>query len=239
MTRLRDAGHALAFVSHRLEEVLAITDRVTVLREGRTVAAGLPTRGLTQPDIIKLMAGREMGAIYGQSPPSPSAGAPAALEIERLAAPPRCAMCPSRPGAVKSWAWADWWARGARNRRSAVRPAPASPGRHPPGRTGHSSRKSRAGHARQHRLRTRRPPFAKHRAGFQHRREPAAGAPGRASRLRTRLHPQADRRGAVARRAGPAAASLAGYRHAGALRRHAAEDTHRALAADRTQGVDS
>ena len=30
-----------------------------------------------------------------------------------------------------------------------------------------------------------------------------------------------------------------GYRHAGALRRHAAEDTHRALAADRTQGVDS
>ena len=39
MTRLRDAGHALAFVSHRLEEVLAITDRVTVLREGRTVAA--------------------------------------------------------------------------------------------------------------------------------------------------------------------------------------------------------
>ena len=72
MTRLRDAGHALAFVSHRLEEVLAITDRVTVLREGRTVAAGLPTRGLTQPDIIKLMAGREMGAIYGQSPRRPA-----------------------------------------------------------------------------------------------------------------------------------------------------------------------
>ena len=113
MTRLRDAGHALAFVSHRLEEVLAITDRVTVLREGRTVAAGLPTRGLTQPDIIKLMAGREMGAIYGQSP-SPSA--PAHRPRWKSNGSPRrpgCAMCPSRPGAVKSWAWADWWARGA------------------------------------------------------------------------------------------------------------------------------
>ena len=39
MARLRDGGKALVFVSHRLEEVFAITDRVTILREGRTVLA--------------------------------------------------------------------------------------------------------------------------------------------------------------------------------------------------------
>ncbi len=38
MTTLKRSGHTLVFVSHRLEEVFAITDRVTVMREGRTVA---------------------------------------------------------------------------------------------------------------------------------------------------------------------------------------------------------
>jgi ABC-type sugar transport system ATPase subunit len=48
------------FVSHRLEEVFAITDRVTVMREGRTVAKSLDTASLTQADLIRLMVGQEM-----------------------------------------------------------------------------------------------------------------------------------------------------------------------------------
>ncbi|MGB3405932.1 MAG: sugar ABC transporter ATP-binding protein [Jannaschia sp.] len=64
MARLRDGGRALAFVSHRLEEVFAITDRVTILREGHVVAEDVATGTLTQGDIIQHMVGRDIGAIY-------------------------------------------------------------------------------------------------------------------------------------------------------------------------------
>ena len=60
MTTLKRAGHPLVFVSHRLEEVFAITDRVTVMREGRTVAKSLETGSLTQADLVRLMVGQEM-----------------------------------------------------------------------------------------------------------------------------------------------------------------------------------
>jgi ABC-type sugar transport system ATPase subunit len=64
MDRLRAGGRALAFVSHRLEEVFAITDRVTVLREGSVVAEDVATSTLTQGDIIQHMVGRDIGAIH-------------------------------------------------------------------------------------------------------------------------------------------------------------------------------
>ncbi len=64
MDRLNAGGRALAFVSHRLEEVFAITDRVTVLREGDVVAEDVATSTLTQGDIIQHMVGREIGAIH-------------------------------------------------------------------------------------------------------------------------------------------------------------------------------
>ena len=66
MSRLRADGRGLIFVTHRLEEVLTITDRVTVMREGTTVARGLETAGLSQADIIRHMVGRELGAIYAR-----------------------------------------------------------------------------------------------------------------------------------------------------------------------------
>lgn len=89
MSRLRDSGKALAFVSHRLEEVFAITDRVTILREGKTVAEGVPTAGLTQNDIIRHMVGRDIGNVYHKAPPSEEAGSrPVALEVTGLSAPP-------------------------------------------------------------------------------------------------------------------------------------------------------
>ena len=64
MTRLKDDGRALAFVSHRLEEVFAVTDRVTVLREGRTVLEDVATGTLTQGDIVQAMVGRDIGTIH-------------------------------------------------------------------------------------------------------------------------------------------------------------------------------
>src|SRR5246127_2843771 len=60
MTTLKRSGHTLVFVSHRLEEVFAITDRVTVMREGRTVAKSRATSSLNQAELIRLMVGQEM-----------------------------------------------------------------------------------------------------------------------------------------------------------------------------------
>ena len=89
MARLRQSGRGLIFVSHRLEEVFAITDRVTILREGTTVAWSLSTADLNQGEVIRLMVGRELGAIYAAAAaPSDSAAAPVILEVEGLEAAP-------------------------------------------------------------------------------------------------------------------------------------------------------
>jgi ABC-type sugar transport system ATPase subunit len=88
MVRLKDGGKALAFVSHRLEEVFAITDRVTILREGRTVAEGVATADLTQADIIRHMVGRDIGNVYRSQPAAAAGERPVALEVSGLSAPP-------------------------------------------------------------------------------------------------------------------------------------------------------
>ncbi len=68
MTTLKRSGHTLVFVSHRLEEVFAITDRVTAMREGRTVAKSLETASLRQAELIRLMVGQEMKEVLPNSP---------------------------------------------------------------------------------------------------------------------------------------------------------------------------
>ncbi|BAL99594.1 ABC transporter ATP-binding protein [Caldilinea aerophila] len=56
---LRDEGHTILFISHRLEEVLELAERVTVLRKGRVVAT-LPTAQTTRRELAALMVGREV-----------------------------------------------------------------------------------------------------------------------------------------------------------------------------------
>jgi ribose transport system ATP-binding protein len=59
LRRLRDNGAAIVFVSHKLEEIFAIADRVTVLRDGKNAAAGEPMNTMTRKHLISLMVGRE------------------------------------------------------------------------------------------------------------------------------------------------------------------------------------
>jgi ribose transport system ATP-binding protein len=56
--RLRDQDHSVVLVSHKLEEVFAIADTVTVLRDGRAVAEARPLADYSREQIVSLMVGR-------------------------------------------------------------------------------------------------------------------------------------------------------------------------------------
>ena len=58
LRKLRDDGVAIVFVSHKLEEVFAIADRITVLRDGKNVARGAPMADMTRHTLVSLMIGR-------------------------------------------------------------------------------------------------------------------------------------------------------------------------------------
>jgi len=59
MARLRDQGVSIIFISHRLEEVFQVADRLTVLRDGRHIGTH-PIAELTQDEVVAMMVGREL-----------------------------------------------------------------------------------------------------------------------------------------------------------------------------------
>ncbi len=59
LRRLRAQGVAIVFVSHKLEEVLSLCDRVTVLRDGKIAAADEPIASVTRARLVSLMIGRD------------------------------------------------------------------------------------------------------------------------------------------------------------------------------------
>ena len=59
LKKLRAEGVAMLFVSHKLEEVFEIADRVTVLRDGKNAAVGVPMAEMTRGKLVSLMIGRE------------------------------------------------------------------------------------------------------------------------------------------------------------------------------------
>jgi ribose transport system ATP-binding protein len=68
--KLRNNGHAIVYISHFLEEVKEVSDRFTVLRDGRTVAEG-DARTTSPRQISTMMVGREIGTLYPRSRRSP------------------------------------------------------------------------------------------------------------------------------------------------------------------------
>ncbi|MCL6549923.1 MAG: sugar ABC transporter ATP-binding protein [Acidothermus cellulolyticus] len=68
----RERGVAVLYVSHKLAEVMAIADRVVVLRDGRVVS-DMPIRNTTEKDIISMMVGRELLAFARQHTADPTA----------------------------------------------------------------------------------------------------------------------------------------------------------------------
>ncbi len=69
--RLREGGHAIAFVSHRLGEVFEIADRITVMRDGEKVGELVPARSSIE-EVVRLMVGRDLTGARLQEARTPS-----------------------------------------------------------------------------------------------------------------------------------------------------------------------
>jgi ribose transport system ATP-binding protein len=84
--RLVARGIAVVYISHFLEEVRAIADRFTVLRDGRSVGSG-QIAGTTNDELIAQMVGRASSGLFPTRQSGP--GREVALTVRSLAAPPR------------------------------------------------------------------------------------------------------------------------------------------------------
>jgi rhamnose transport system ATP-binding protein len=60
---LRAQGVGIIYISHRLEEISSIADRVTVLRDGETIATR-SMEGVTRNELIRMMVGRELSSVF-------------------------------------------------------------------------------------------------------------------------------------------------------------------------------
>ena len=78
---LRDKGCGIIYISHKMEEILRISDDVTIMRDGTWVATR-PAKELTMDEIIRLMVGREL---TNRFPPKDNVPGEVILEVEHLA----------------------------------------------------------------------------------------------------------------------------------------------------------
>ena len=80
---LTSEGIAVVYITHRLEEIRQIGDRITVLKDGRTTAVGLPVADTPTSELIRLMTGREVENVFPPAVAIP-ADAPTILEVDGL-----------------------------------------------------------------------------------------------------------------------------------------------------------
>ncbi len=84
--RLKASGVSVIFVSHKLDELYAVCDRVTVMRDGRTVRTGAMEE-MTRLDLVTTMLGRELEQVlHGAGGTPAGVDAPAVLEVRNLQA---------------------------------------------------------------------------------------------------------------------------------------------------------
>ncbi len=81
LRRMVGEGHALLFISHKLHEVMDISDRVTVLRDGRAIGT-CQTSEVTRNELVKMMVGRELK----EPEPRAKKPGPSLLSVEGLKA---------------------------------------------------------------------------------------------------------------------------------------------------------
>ncbi|MDP2696545.1 sugar ABC transporter ATP-binding protein [Thalassospira sp.] len=82
--RLRERGVAILYISHKLDEIKAIADRVTVLRDGSHITTQA-VAGLEKDDMARLMVGRDIAQMFPDQIADPSA--PVVLSVRNLSVP--------------------------------------------------------------------------------------------------------------------------------------------------------
>jgi L-arabinose transport system ATP-binding protein len=86
--RLREQGCAVVYVSHRLQEIFRLADRIAVLRDGALVGVR-PAASTTENEIVRMMVGRDLSAMFGRQAVSPGASpdgetGPPALDVRAV-----------------------------------------------------------------------------------------------------------------------------------------------------------
>ena len=89
LTRLREKGVACIYITHKLKEIFQIADRVTVLRDGKTVATqSVKSPECTEDVLISQMVGRELTALFPKRTENTSKQDEVALRVENLSTYP-------------------------------------------------------------------------------------------------------------------------------------------------------
>ena len=108
---LRDKGCGIIYISHKMEEILRISDDVTIMRDGTWVATR-PAKELTMDEIIRLMVGREL---TNRFPPKDNVPGEVILEVEHLSGKyTRLKEPASSSTRARSWALPVWTAPAGR-----------------------------------------------------------------------------------------------------------------------------
>jgi simple sugar transport system ATP-binding protein len=83
MRSMVDLGKSIIFISHKLHEVSAVADVLTVLRKGKATAEGIPVKGVTRSQLAELMVGRK---VVFQVEKTPQKAGDVVLEIQGVTA---------------------------------------------------------------------------------------------------------------------------------------------------------
>ena len=80
---LKSQGIAIVYISHRLEEISRIGDRISVIKDGASTASGLPAAGTSTGELISLMTGTDIDHVFPPAVPL-APDAPVVLEVAGL-----------------------------------------------------------------------------------------------------------------------------------------------------------
>lgn len=83
IAHLREQGRSVVYVSHFLDAVLDVSDRVTIMRDGRLIRTG-DVKGETKRSMINGMLGRELAVSFPERAPSPEPGLEPILHLESV-----------------------------------------------------------------------------------------------------------------------------------------------------------
>ena len=106
--KLKERGHTVIFISHKLKEVMEISDRITVLRAGKTVGT-VNKEDVTGEDLAQMMIGRQLAGMERETVAlaNPPCGSRTWWSWV-TATKPRSMACRSSFAAGRSWAWPAW-----------------------------------------------------------------------------------------------------------------------------------